>query len=67
MTRTKHAAAPPRGKPPKRPPGYDEGVNEAPDALDAEAVEVEEAIPADERTSVESVKPADTVPPVFEE
>lgn len=55
------------GNAPKRPPTYDEAVDEAPDLIEAEPVEIERGTPAAERNSVESVPTRDDDPPLFED
>ena len=67
MMQAHRTAAPQKGTGPKRPPSYSEGADEAPKTLDEEPVDVEESTPAEERSSVEGVKPAPKTPPVFED
>lgn len=55
-----------KGLGPKRPYSYTEGTDESQKLLDEEPVDVEENTPADKRSSVESVEPADDAP-LFEE
>lgn len=53
---------------PKRPLSYDEGVDEAPDLIETEPVEIERSTPAGERSSVQSEPVDDDVPPpLFED
>lgn len=53
---------------PKRPLSYNEGVDEAPNLIESEPVEIEKSTPAGERTSVQS-EPADDdfAPPLYED
>ncbi|HYP57797.1 MAG TPA: hypothetical protein VEQ35_05880 [Beijerinckia sp.] len=46
---------------------YDESVDEAGKTIDAEAVEIEAEVPAEENQSVESLEPDDNPAPNFEE
>lgn len=55
------------GRTPKRPPSYDEAVDEAPDLIEAEPVDIERGTPSDARCSVESVPVGDDDPPLFED
>lgn len=60
--------APPRSKAPKRPPGYNEEVDEAPGQLDDQPVDVEENHPADQRDSVERApEESEKQPPLYED
>jgi hypothetical protein len=67
MIHRKRKTATRRGKGPKRPFTYAEGVDEPRGVLDAESVDIEQGIPAADRSSVEAVPPEEATPPVFEE
>jgi len=67
MKHRKWKTAARRRKGPKRPLTYTEGLDEPQDLIDAEPVDVEQSIPASDRSSVEGVPPEEATPPVFEE
>jgi len=67
MTGLKRKTAARRRNGPKRPFTYTEGLDEPLNLLDVEPVDVEQNVPAGDRSSVESVPSEEGTLPVFEE